>query len=280
MPDVTLYHVPPSFYSQIARLTLHELEVPFKAKVVAPGPPTFETYKPWYMKLNPMGTVPTLVHDKHVVPDSDAIMRYAVETLSSVKRIPDAAEAKDAMEHWNAALRAIPIRELSYGAEDQREMGQRVNRMRVRNLETRGKMRPDMAAIYAKKVEDIQGFAERAVDDDVVSGHREQVARRLDEMNALLDGQPWLAGDSYSLADTVWTVGVARFMMLKLDPLEGRPALGDWYERVKARPSFKAANVWEYFDATAMLLMLGRKFLPQLLLIASGIALLVWWLVR
>ena len=102
----------------------------------------------------------------------------------------------------------------------------------------------------------------------------------VDEMNALLDGQPWLAGDNYSLADTVWTVGVARFMMLKIEPLEGRPALGDWYERVKARPSFEAANVWEYFDATAMLLMLGRKFLPQLLLIASGIALLVWWLVR
>ncbi len=277
MPDIILYNIPPSFYSQIARLVLHELEVPFKSKMVAPGPPTFESYKPWYMSLNPMGTVPTLVHGDVVIPDSVKLLRYAAKTWTTVQRTPDQEDAIDAMNHWIEVLESIPIRELSYGAENQRDMGHRVNKMRLRNLETRQQMNPGMSAIYANKIEDIRGFSERSIDAELVDDHRSNVAKHLDDLNTLLQDKTWITGEQYSLADTVWTVAVARFKMLNLAPLAGRPALTEWYARVKARPSFEVADVWEFFNAGAMVKMMARKFLPQLVGLACVIALVIWW---
>ncbi len=164
MSKVTLYHVPPSFYSQIARIVLCELRVPFKAVVAPPGPPTYDTYQPWYLKLNPMGTVPTMVHGEQAIPDSDAIMRYAAEHLSSVKLEPEAPEDRELMETWISALRAISLRELSYGTEKTKKLGARANRGRIKVLRKRSHKHPEMAEIYSNKIDDIAGFAERAVD--------------------------------------------------------------------------------------------------------------------
>jgi len=280
MPDVLLYHVPPSFYSQIARLGLQELGVAFEAQLVGPGPPTFETYRPWYMKLNPMGTVPTLVHGDQVVPDSDAILRYAVEHLSTVRRIPEDEVERAQMEEWITALRELPMRDLSYGAPDKRKMGHRVNRLRARNLKWRAAKHPELAERYAHKLRDIEAFAESAIDEAAFAGHVGRVHALLDRLDTHLVDRTWLVGSAYSLADTVWTVGVARFVMLHLDPLEGRPALAAWYGRVKTRPSFAAANVWERFDALAIAAVLGRRFRIHLsvfaIAIAAGIGLALW----
>ena len=76
MPEVTLYHFPPSYFSQIARLVLAEKGVAWRSKFIAPGPPIFESYKPWYMRLNSGGTVPTLVHRSHCIPETIDIVRY------------------------------------------------------------------------------------------------------------------------------------------------------------------------------------------------------------
>ena len=72
MGEVILYHIPPSFYSQVARLALAEKGVAYTSRFLA-----MDMYQPWYMRLNPGGTVPTMVHDGKFVPDSFAIARYA-----------------------------------------------------------------------------------------------------------------------------------------------------------------------------------------------------------
>jgi len=277
MSDIVLYHVPPSFYSQIARMVLCELGVDFDARLAPPGPPTFDSYQPWYLKLNPMGTVPTMVHGDQAVPDSDAIMRYAAEHLSSVQLEPEEPERKQLMERWIDDLRAISIRELSYGAEQSRAAGAKVNKMRLKVLAKRRDKYPELAEVYANKIDDIAGFAERSVDPEVTTEHRRHVDRKLAELNATLTHQAWITGDSYTFADAVWTVAVARFIMLHLDPLAGRPALTEWYSRVKARPSFAQADIWESFQILSMLQAISKRFRGQLLAGAAGVAGLVWW---
>jgi glutathione S-transferase len=278
MPEVVLYHISPSFYSQIVRVVLWELGVVFEEKLAPPGPPTFDTYKPWYLKLNPLGTVPTLVHGEKAVPDSDAIMRYAVEHLSSVNLEPEEPERREAMEAWITALKEISVRELSYSSADMKNAGARVNRWRLKVLASRRDKYPDMAEIYTRKIDDIAGFAERAVDPAVGEAHRKHVEKILDELNALLAEQTWITGASYSLADTVWTVAVARFIMLHLDPLNDRPALSRWYARVKERPSFAQADIWESFQVLSMMRMVARRFRLQILLLAAGtLATIMCW---
>lgn len=58
--QIELFHIPPSFYSQIARLALEKVGLSWVDKWIIAGPPTNENYRPRYMRLNPSGTVPTL----------------------------------------------------------------------------------------------------------------------------------------------------------------------------------------------------------------------------
>lgn len=84
--------------------------------------------------------------------------------------------------------------------------------------------------------------------------------------------------DAYTLADVVWTVVVAPQHMLGRSPLEDRPALARWYARMKARPSFREADLWERFRPERMLLAMAAKLKWHLLaggfLLAAATALL------
>ena len=284
MDTVVLYHIPPSFYSQIARIALRELAVDFEERMAPPGPPTYDTYQPWYLKLNPMGTVPTMVHGSQAIPDSEAIMRYAAEHLSDIDLEPSDPERREEMEAWITSLREVSLRELSYSSDGTRKLGARVNRMRLKVLERRRARHPEMAEVYTRKIDDIRGFAQRAVDPEIAAAHKRLVAKKLDDLDTLLSNSTWITGESYSLADLVWTVGVARFIMLDLDPLEGRANLGRWYALVRARPSFADADVWESFKPLAMLRAVSIRFRAQLVMAsaaaAGSSAALVWFLSR
>jgi glutathione S-transferase len=58
---------------------------------------------------------------------------------------------------------------------------------------------------------------------------------------AMRDGR-FIAGSGYSLADTAATPYVWRLEKLKLARMwESRPGVAAWYNRIRARPSFKTA---------------------------------------
>jgi len=270
MTEPVLYHIPPSFYSQVARLAMAEAGVTYERRVAAAGPPIFETYEPWYLKLNPGGTVPTLVHGDRVFPDSIAIARYVDATFGGGALIPAGDEE---VERWIQALVDIPIRELSYGGA-MSAMGSRVNAWRLRNLRKRRDRDSELQEVYQAKIEDIDGFSRMAQDATHVEGLRDQVASVLDEMDATLAKRPWLAGSAHTMADVVWTVGIARFFMLELAPLRGRPALAEWYLRVKERPSFAEADVWEAMQFRKLAPVMARKLLPRALPVILFVALL------
>ena len=65
----------------------------------------------------------------------------------------------------------------------------------------------------------------------------------LADMEIALADRPWLAGDTFSLADVGVIPYVNRLDMLQCAGMwtECRPRLTDWWERVKARPMFQAA---------------------------------------
>ena len=62
----------------------------------------YQTISPAYLKINPSGLVPTLVHDGHPVFESDDILAYAAELAGSdaPSLIPDAPELQSRMQGW------------------------------------------------------------------------------------------------------------------------------------------------------------------------------------
>jgi glutathione S-transferase len=75
----------------------------------------------------------------------------------------------------------------------------------------------------------------------VVEALRQQ-KKLLDLIEQAVKDGPYLAGQGYSLADAAATPYVWRLDKLKLARMwENRPGVAAWYDRIRARPSFKTA---------------------------------------
>ena len=85
-------------------------------------------------------------------------------------------------------------------------------------------------------------------------------------MEKSLAHQLWLAGDTFSLADIAMTPYVNRLDMLGWQQMweQTRPQVTAWFERIKARPTFKPALLdWCPPALTAELLTFGRQSWPS-----------------
>lgn len=279
--DVVLYHAPPSFYSQIARLVLAEKGVAHRRQVVIAGPPLCESYEPWYMRLNPGGTVPTLLVGDDVVNDSRDILVEVDRRFEGPSLVPEAADDRELMEAWVDRGYDLDERTLSYGSGVVTKVGPRINGLRRKALERERAKHPDLDGVYAAKIADIDQFIADTADPQGVAALLQRYDDALDALDQHLNGRQTIVGEQVTLADIVWTVTVARRVMAGTAPFEGRPHLKAWYERMKARPSFKEGDVWEHFRPQVLLGIMARRFKWHLLALTAatlGLGWTAWWL--
>jgi glutathione S-transferase len=82
---------------------------------------------------------------------------------------------------------------------------------------------------------------------------------------ALVD-HPWVAGDRFSLADVGLMPYVNRLAMMSMSAMwtRSRPRVTDWFERVKARPTFKPQLIkWVPTGLTNDLATFGAESWPE-----------------
>ncbi|WP_161956859.1 glutathione S-transferase family protein [Sphingosinithalassobacter portus] len=188
---------------------------------------------PEYLKLNPAGVVPTLVHDGNVLVESSVIMTYLDEVFPRPALRPDTPLGRarvnawlkrldDSLQHLGIATYAIAMRHpiLALPAEQREAYYASVQiperRQLYRNLVEQGLEAPEVGgALQALKA--LQHEAERSLAAD------------------------FLVGD-YSLADAGLTPFLARMELLGLLlPEAETPRLHQWWQRVQDRPSFDVA---------------------------------------
>ena len=90
---MVLHHGWRSSASRRVRLCLEEKGLAYESHVVDMA--NMEHHSPDYLKINPNGTIPALVHDDLVLTESTAIMEYADEAFAGPKLTPD-----DPVERW------------------------------------------------------------------------------------------------------------------------------------------------------------------------------------
>jgi glutathione S-transferase len=80
-------------------------------------------------------------------------------------------------------------------------------------------------------------------DPKAVAQSRKMLATALEKMDrALAQSGPWLAGETYSLADIAAAPVIDRIQRLRMADLwDGLPALKSWVERIMNRPAYKQA---------------------------------------
>ncbi len=282
--DLTLYHFPHSLCSQKVRLALAEKGARYEVRVVNIGP-AHENYEPWYMRLNPRGVVPTLVHDGEPIVDSARIVRYIDEHLPGPPLQPEDPALHALMEEWIERQDRFPMRELSYGSGNSLLMpiGRATIMRRARVLAAHRRRNPGLSAEYTARIEDVKRWKRTVSSPKEMAALRQRLADLLEELEALLaDGRDWIVGDQYTLADIVWTVFLTRIRFLEgPEALDEIPSVRRYFERARDRPSYEGAGVRESVQTRELLPIILPFILPRAaaaLLVLSLVGYGVWTL--
>ncbi len=197
-------------------------------------------FTPEYLKLNPKGVVPTLVHDGQVIRESAIICDYLDDLSAPHPLKPPGAAARARMREWvkdGDDYVFESVGSLSFASV-----------FRARMLA----MPPEQRAEHWHKQKVLDralrqiSCAEQGLDSPYVIraiASWDRTWRYIEE--ALGDGRPWLMGDQFTLAEVCYAPFIARVDGLRiLDVWLGdRPLARAWWKRLKERPSFIAADV-------------------------------------
>ena len=189
----------------------------------------FEHLQPHYLRLNPNGVVPTLVHDGRTILESSVICQYLDEQFPEPPLLPaDAhgrAQARAWLKYFDDALHPA-LRAVSF---------QRLYRPLLRalprdELERRLAAHPNPARAKA--------FLEPASTPVDTSAFTHAIQR----VEASLQHE-WLTGPGFGLADVALAPFAERLAHLGLTHLwAGQPKTAAWTQRLLARRSVVAAQ--------------------------------------
>jgi glutathione S-transferase len=231
---LTLYHHPSSTSSAKVRVVLAEKDIPWTSKVVD----IFrgEQFTPEYLALNAAGVVPTLVHDGRAVRESLVICEYLEEAFGGPSLAPPNYVERARMRVWCKDIETFMVSAcvgLTFPASDRFDVG----KLSVGELATYYKGHPNRRLAERKQRWVESGFADKDARMSVLTYHK-----FLQKIDMQLGKAPWLAGQSFTLADAETTPYVALLEQLGLETWWRRlPRIDDWYQRVKQRPSFRIA---------------------------------------
>jgi glutathione S-transferase len=233
---LTLYKYRNSICTQKVLITLAEKQIRYEAVEVN----LFknEQYNPDYLKINPKGVVPSLVHDGRVVIESTLICEYLDECFPQPALVPAEPHLKARMRLWSKATDEglfEATREISFSAMFRERLKGFTEEQRQRRFRNVGD--PNRRARY-------ESCYALGVDSPYVLQGIAAYEKAFKTMEAdLAAGGPWLIGAPFSLADINMMPFVARLDYLNLLDLwiADRPNVQAWWRAARARPSFVAA---------------------------------------
>jgi ganglioside-induced differentiation-associated protein 1 len=233
-----LYHGTTSVCAIKARLALHEKGLEWDGELLDLH--RGDQHRPEYLKLNPNGVVPTLVHDGRVIIESTLIIEYLDEVFRDPPLMPadpyQRAQARLWMKKIDDYLHAT-CSAVTFAIA----FRQGLLKKTPEELEARFKNTPDPAYRERQLLSVMHGIAAPHVAPAV-----KNYDKYVGEMEVALRRTPYLVGEAYSLADLAATSYVNRAEMLAMDGLwSSRPHVADWLRRIRERPSYDLA-ITEY----------------------------------
>jgi ganglioside-induced differentiation-associated protein 1 len=259
---IELYHHGSSVCAAKVRFVLAEKRLDWKGHYI--DILTGEQFRADYMKLNPKAVVPTLVHDGKVVVESTVICEYLDEVFPRPALKPQSAYERAKMRLWTKAVDEDvhpACAEITFASCHRHIVGRLGPEGVKKFLDSTPPQSVTSQWHNRKKQIVMQGF-----DAPDVARPFRLYDRYLQKMEDNLAESAWLAGDTFSLADVGMTPYLNRLDMLGMlgEWTKGRPRLADWFERVKARPSFESSFLtWCPPDLTKDLKTFGTMSWPE-----------------
>lgn len=228
-----LYNAAHSTCSQKVRICLAEKNLDWTDHLLDLGKK--DQLDPGYLKLNPNGVVPTLVHDGAVIIDSSAICEYLDEVFPEPKLTPSDPVERAKMRAWMRYMEEVPTAAVRVPSFNMAFLPRFDGLDDDDFLSAEAGPRPLRKHFFEK-------MGRTGFDPVTVRESMEQLRQTAERMNAALikDGGPWLMGADYTLADIIVTPLIDRMNDLGYSDLwADLPQVVDWYARTQERPSFQ-----------------------------------------
>jgi glutathione S-transferase len=228
-----LYHSINSVCAQKVRIALEEKGQKATDHIMALRG---DQYDPAYLKLNPNGVVPTLVHDGVPIVESSLILYYLDELFPKPSLMPADPRQRYCVRMYNKLIDEYVHNScmiLTFATAFRPaflKMPPEAWQEEINKTPIKGRAR------YKHNV------IEHGLDSEFVVDAVAYHEKLLSWMAEDLKSGPYLAGAEFSNADCSVIPYVLRLDLLKLAGMWNRdPAVAEWWQRVRARPSVKAA---------------------------------------
>lgn len=228
MQGVHVFHAGMSNCSMRVRLLLDEKGVPWVSHEIDLGHQG--NLEPSYLRVNPKGLVPALVHDGTVVTESCDILNYLEQAFPEPSFVPTDPEQAAGIQDWVERASDLHIKAMKtfmYGATGG-------STKKASDMDHYREIQPDRELVeFHQKAS--EGFTAEEVSEAERLNHA-----LLAEMERLLENQAYLSGDTYGLADMAWAPNMFLLRMLSF-PLENYPRVSAWFASIEKRPAWKTA---------------------------------------
>jgi glutathione S-transferase len=228
---LTLYSFGPGANSLKPLLALREKGLEFTSRFLNPA--KFEHHEDWYKAINPNGQVPALDHDGKIITESTVICEYLEDAF------PDAPPLRPADAYGRAQMRIWTKWVDEYFCWCVSTIGWERMVSRMARAISAEEFEERIKHIPLKEQQVKWRNARNGFPKEVLAEEMRKVGVSVKRLEARLSQSPWLAGDSYTLAD-ICNFAIANGMEKGFAELVNEadtPHLIDWIKRINARPA-------------------------------------------
>lgn len=235
--ELVLYHAWMSSASRRVRFALEEKQLPYVGIFVRLL--KSEQNTPEYLRLNPNGVVPTLIHKGRIVIESTVINEYLDDAYPAIPLRPTDLHERAQMRVWTYLADTVAIKGFQV-MNWNRMMGPTASQWSDAELEAKMRTTP-----MPERREQWRRVAREPYTDAEIKRAVASLEHMLIKMEDDLGKGPWLAGSQFSLADTNMAPYIVRLHEIEEHgvKLARFPRIADWWARVQARPAFARAKI-------------------------------------
>jgi glutathione S-transferase len=233
-----LHHGLRSSASRRVRLCLEEKGLSYESHVVDMA--NQEHHSAEYLKINPLGVVPTLIHDGKPLHESGTICEYLDESFPDPPLRPatpyERAEMRNWIRHIDALIGNLIIFNWAH------------HLAKTAQKWTDAELAEKMKSVPSKERQEAWFRAARKpyTEEEREAARGKLTVQLLDKMEEVLAPSGWLVGKAYSIADIAAVPFVKRIdEEIAPDQVSEKhhPHVAEWWAKIQARPAFARANI-------------------------------------
>jgi glutathione S-transferase len=239
-----LHHGWRSSASRRVRLCLEEKGISYEGHHVDMA--KMEHHSPEYLKINPLGVIPTLIHDGKPLHESGTICEYLDESFPEPPLRPRGPYERAQMRNWIRHIDGLIGNLIIFNWRH--HLQKTAERWSDEELAEKLKNIPSKERQEAWLRVARKPYTEKERE----AARAKLVTQLLDRMEEALKSSGWLVGKAYSIAD-IAAVPFVKRLDEEIAPHEvtanKHPRVAEWWANIQARPAFARANIGPFLDS-------------------------------